>query len=122
MNLLQAIILGAVEGVTEFLPVSSTGHMIMAAAVMGVAQSEFVKSFEIIIQLGAILAVLAVSWRRLLQDRRVLARVLIAFLPTAVIGLLLYTVVKGSWLGNPAITAIALFVGGAIRYAKYAEE
>jgi undecaprenyl-diphosphatase len=88
--------------------------MIMAAAVMGVAQSEFVKSFEIVIQLGAILAVLLVSWKRFVTDPKVLAKVAMAFVPTAVIGLLLYKAVKTFLLGNQVVTAVALFLGGAV--------
>lgn len=117
MNFLQAILLGAVEGLTEFLPVSSTGHMIMASAALGVAPTEFVKSFEIVIQLGAILAVLVVSGKRFLTDRRVTVRVIMAFIPTAIIGLILYKAIKSYLLGNAAVTAIALFVGGAVLVA-----
>jgi undecaprenyl-diphosphatase len=114
MTPIEAIVLGVVEGITEFLPISSTGHMIMAASIMGLAQTEFVKSFEIVIQLGAILAVLAVSWKRLALDRKTLVRVLSAFLPTAVIGLALYKVLKSILLGNPAVVAISLFLGGVL--------
>lgn len=112
MTPFEAIVLGVVEGVTEFLPVSSTGHMVMAARVMGMAQTGFVKTFEIVIQLGAILAVLVISWKRLALDRKILARVFVAFLPTAVIGLILYKTVKTYLLGNSAVVAVALFLGG----------
>jgi undecaprenyl-diphosphatase len=112
MTPFEALILGLVEGITEFLPVSSTGHMIMAAQVMGMAQTGFVKTFEIVIQLGAILAVLAISWKKLLLDRKVLARVVVAFLPTAVVGLILYKLIKSYLLATPAVVPIALFLGG----------
>ncbi len=112
MTMLQALILGVVEGLTEFLPVSSTGHMVMAGRLMQLPATDFVKTFEIVIQLGAILAVLAVSWKRLLLDRQVFIRVAAAFVPTAVIGLLFYKTIKTFLLGNALITAAALFFGG----------
>ncbi len=69
MSNIQAMILGVIEGVTEFLPVSSTGHLILASSLLGIAQSDFVKSFEIIIQLGAILAVVVLYARKILRER-----------------------------------------------------
>lgn len=64
MEIVQAIIIAFIEGITEFLPVSSTGHMILASSLMGISEDEFVKTFEIVIQLGAILAVLAMYYKR----------------------------------------------------------
>jgi undecaprenyl-diphosphatase len=112
MTWIHAVVLGAVEGLTEFLPVSSTGHLILASELLRVPESEFLKSFEVAVQLGAILAVLAVSWRRLLLDRRVLARVAAAFVPTAALGLALYGVVKAHLLGNAQVVVWALVLGG----------
>ena len=86
MSAFQALVLGIVEGLTEFLPISSTGHLILAAKLLGLAQTEFQKSFEIVIQLGAIGAVVLLYWRQFLVPG-VLARVLVAFLPTGAIGL-----------------------------------
>ena len=94
MQIIHAIILGIVEGLTEFLPVSSTGHLILAGRALGLPDTEFLKSFEIAIQLGAILAVVFLYHRRLLAGPAVWLRVGAAFLPTAVIGLLLYKVIK----------------------------
>ena len=85
MTLLQAIILGVVEGITEFLPISSTGHLILASRLLGLAQTDFLKSFEIAIQLGAIASVVLLYWRRFLE-LNVLTRVLVAFIPTGIIG------------------------------------
>ncbi|HJV33394.1 MAG TPA: undecaprenyl-diphosphate phosphatase [Patescibacteria group bacterium] len=112
MTWLHALVLGAVEGLTEFLPVSSTGHMILASRLLRVPEGEFLKSFEIAVQLGAILAVLAISWKRLLLDRKIFLRVAAAFVPTAVVGLLLYKVVKTYLLGNAAVVVWALVLGG----------
>jgi len=70
MNIISSILLGIVEGVTEFLPISSTGHLILASELLKIVQTDFVKSFEIIIQLGAILAVVALYWRKLLTIGR----------------------------------------------------
>ncbi len=111
MDYFSAIILGFVEGITEFLPVSSTGHLILASSVLGIDQTEFHKTFEIVIQLGAILAVVVTYWRSLL-DWEVLKRLFVAFLPTAVIGLAFYKVIKGYLIGNEAVVLAALFLGG----------
>lgn len=112
MTWLHALVLGAVEGLTEFLPVSSTGHMILASRLLRVPEGEFLKSFEIAVQLGAILAVLAISWKRLLLDRKIFLRVAAAFVPTAVIGLIMYKAVKTYLLGNAAVVVWALVLGG----------
>lgn len=112
MDLLNAIILGAVEGITEFLPISSTGHLILAGKLLGIPSSDFVKSFEIFIQSGAILAVLLLYGRDLVKKRELLYKVFIAFIPTAVIGLLLYKVIKTYLLGDVTITLWALALGG----------
>lgn len=114
MSLLQALIFGVVEGVTEFLPVSSTGHLILTAHALGLKQTEFLKSFEIAIQLGAILAVVALYWRKLIKGRFILKRIAIAFLPTAIIGAALYKPVKRSLLGSNAVVLWSLFIGGIL--------
>ena len=112
MNLLHAIIFGVVEGITEFLPISSTGHLILTGRLLGLQNSEFLKTFEISIQLGAILAVVAIYWRSLLMNWEILKRVLIAFFPTAVIGFLLYTLIKKYLLSSEPVVLVALAVGG----------
>jgi undecaprenyl-diphosphatase len=113
MTIFDAIILGLVEGVTEFLPISSTGHLILTTGLLHIAETDFVKTFIIIIQLGAILAAAVLYWRRLLLEPRTLALTIVAFVPTGVIGFLLYKVIKGL-LGNPAIVVWSLLVGGVI--------
>ena len=117
MDVFQAIILSIVEGLTEFIPVSSTGHLVLATDVLNIAQTDFVKSFEIAIQLGAILAIVGLYWKKLLFDRKVFLRLAIAFLPTAILGFALYKFIKHVLLGNTAITLAALFFGGIVLIA-----
>ncbi len=110
----QTLILSTVEGITEFLPISSTGHLIMAAQILHIAQTDFTKSFEIIIQLGAILGVVWLYWREILQNAKLWRPVTTAFVPTALVGFVLYKFIKHFLLGNSLITVIALLVGGVI--------
>lgn len=111
MTLTDAAILGLVEGVTEFLPISSTAHLMFTSELLGLPQNAFVKSFEIAIQLGAILSVVVLYWRKFL-DLSTLLRVAVAFIPTAVIGLVLYPFIKMMLIGNTIIALVALLVGG----------
>ncbi|HEY4522549.1 MAG TPA: undecaprenyl-diphosphate phosphatase [Candidatus Paceibacterota bacterium] len=111
MGFLDAVILGIVEGFTEFLPISSTGHLILASSLLGLTQTDFLKSFEIAIQLGAILAVVALYWRKFL-DIEVLKRLAVAFIPTGIIGLLLYRIAKTYLIGNETVVVWALLIGG----------
>lgn len=111
LNFIQAVILGVVEGVTEFLPISSTAHLILAADLLRLEQTEFMKSFEIIIQLGAILAVVLLYWRAFLKPE-VLKRLMVAFIPTGIIGFLLYKIIKSYLLDNTGVVLWSLFLGG----------
>ena len=113
MTLLESYLLGIVEGATEFLPVSSTGHLILASTLLGIAQSDFVKTFEIAIQLGAILAVVALYWRSFLNIE-LLKKLIVAFLPAGLIGFAVYPFLKASLLGNNVVVLASLFVGGVI--------
>ena len=121
MDLWTIIILGIVEGVTEFLPVSSTGHLILASALLGY-DAEYWAVFNVVIQLGAILAVVVLYWRtfwtvllglirRDAVSIRFVRNVLVAFLPSAVIGLALHKQIE-AMLGSATIVAVALIVGG----------
>ena len=112
MNFLQSVILSIVEGFSEFLPISSTGHMILASDILKIAQTSFVKDFEIIIQLGAILSIVVLYFKQFSRNTEVWKRVLIAFFPTAAIGFLLFKFIKSFLLGNLYITLFALFLGG----------
>ncbi|RZL06931.1 MAG: undecaprenyl-diphosphate phosphatase, partial [Pedobacter sp.] len=89
MNFLQALILAIIEGITEFLPVSSTGHMIIASSFMGIASDPFVKLFTIVIQLGAILSVVILYFKRFFRSIDFYIKLVIAFIPAAVFGFLL---------------------------------
>ncbi|MEW6611014.1 MAG: undecaprenyl-diphosphate phosphatase [Patescibacteria group bacterium] len=112
MTLLHTFILSLIEGITEFLPVSSTGHLIVASRLMGISASAFSTSFEILIQLGAMCAVLTRYGKTLLRDALVWQRVAVAFLPTAIVGAALYHLVKDTLLTNLHITVWALGIGG----------
>lgn len=111
MSFLDSLILGIVEGITEFLPISSTGHLILASDLLGLVQTEFLKSFEIIIQLGAIAAVIFLYWRSFLQIA-VWQKILTAFLPTGIIGFFLYKAIKQYLIGNTAVVLWTLLIGG----------
>lgn len=111
MDLFHAVIFGIVEGITEFLPVSSTGHLILTAKVLGISQTDFLKSFDIVIQLGAIASVLVLYWRRFLLDRAAITRIAVAFLPSAAFGFLLYSSVK-HLLGSSTVVVWSLLIGG----------
>ncbi|MBI3887856.1 undecaprenyl-diphosphatase UppP [Candidatus Microgenomates bacterium] len=114
MNILQVVLLSVIEGVTEFLPISSTGHMILASQILGITETEFVKSFEIIIQLGAILAVVFLYWKILIKNTALWKSVIVAFIPTGIFGLVLYKFVKKFLLGNTSVVAWSLLIGGII--------
>lgn len=109
----SALILGLVEGFTEFLPISSTAHLILAARVLGISQSNFAKTFEIAIQSGAILAVVALYWRKFLNPE-ILKKIVVAFIPTGILGLVFYKIVKNYLLGDIAVVLWALGIGGAL--------
>ncbi len=113
MTLIEALILAIVEGLTEFLPVSSTGHMIIASTFMGIASDEFTKLFTVAIQFGAILSVVVLYFKKFLQGFNFYFKLGVAFIPTGILGLLLKDSVDGL-LENVMVVAIALLVGGII--------
>lgn len=113
MDFITALILGFVEGITEFLPVSSTGHLILASDALGIENNEFLKVFEIVIQTGAILAVIFIYWKELWGDKKYFLNLAIAFFPTGVLGLLFHKIVK-QYLFTPVVVCSALFVGGIV--------
>lgn len=111
MSLIEAIILAIVEGITEFLPISSTGHMIIASSLMGIAEEDFTKTFTVSIQFGAILSVVMLYWKRFVQSIDFYKKLLVAFIPAAVIGKLLDNFID-SILGNVYVVAYMLLLGG----------
>ncbi len=113
MSILHSIILGIVEGITEFLPISSTAHLILTSKILQIEESDFLKSFEIIIQTGAILAVIVYYFKKLL-DIEVIKRLIVGFIPTGIIGLTVYKIVKAYFLGNTTIVLSSLMIGGVI--------
>lgn len=114
MNFFQAIILSIVEGISEFLPISSTGHLILTADILKIAQNSFVKDFEIIIQLGAILAIVVLYWKTFISNNEIWKKIIVAFIPTGIIGFILFKLIKTYLLGNTYITLISLLIGGII--------
>ena len=106
--------MGIVEGVTEFLPISSTAHLEIVQQILHISTTDFIKSFEIAIQLGAIGAVLLLYWRKLFSSYKYFRNIIIAFIPTGIIGFLLYKIIKSFLLGNIFIAALMLLLGGLI--------
>lgn len=115
MHWLQVIILSIVEGITEFLPISSTGHMIIASSIMGIEDDKFVKLFEVCIQLGAILSVVVLYWRKFFDFSRLTfyLKLAAAFIPAAIFGALFSKKID-QLLESPATVAWAFIVGGII--------
>lgn len=113
MTFIDVLILSFIEGLTEFLPISSTGHLIVTSAAMGIQEEGFIKSFNVIIQFGAILSVLVLYWRRFLPNLEFYKKLLIAFLPAAVIGLAVKSKID-LILGSVEIVAWALILGGIV--------
>lgn len=113
MTIAEAIVLALIEGLTEFLPVSSTGHMIIASKFMGIASDEFTKLFTVAIQFGAILSVVVLYFKKFFQGFGFYAKLFVAFIPTGIIGLLLKDTVDGL-LENVTVVAVSLLVGGIV--------
>lgn len=115
MTILEAIILGVVEGITEYLPVSSTGHMILTSYFMGIQEDAFTKLFEVCIQLGAILSVVVLYWKRFFDFSRwqFYLKLLIAVIPALVLGFLFNDAIEGL-LESPLTVSITLILGGIV--------
>lgn len=113
MTWIHSLILGFVEGMTEFLPVSSTGHLILTSSALGIENNEFLKVFEIVIQTGAIAAVMFIYWRDVMAEKSLVLKMGIAFIPTGILGLLLHSIVK-KYLFTPMVVCTALFLGGFV--------
>lgn len=115
MTLLQAIIIAIIEGITEFLPISSTGHMVVANALFGIAEDDFVKLYTVCIQLGAILAVVALYWKKFFDLKRInfYVKLIVAVIPALIVGFLF-----NDWideiLENPLFIGFAFLIGGIV--------
>ena len=113
MKYIESIIHAINEGITEYLPIISTGHMIIGSSLMGISELEFTKVFEVNIQFGAILAVVVLYWKRFFQSFEFYKKLLAAFLPAAVIGFLLNDFID-QMLESVAVVAVMLVLGGII--------
>ncbi len=113
MDVIQAIVLAIIEGITEFLPVSSTGHMIIASSFFGIAHDDFTKLFTIVIQLGAILSVMVLYFKRFFQTFEFYFKLLVAFIPAVVLGLIFSKKID-ELLENPITVAVSLLIGGIV--------
>jgi undecaprenyl-diphosphatase len=113
MTIFHSIVLGIVEGLTEFLPISSTAHLTLFSNLLGIDQNDFVKTFEIAIQSGAMFAVIAIYYKKFF-DLEIVKKIITAFIPTAIVGFILYKFIKAYLIGNLLIISIALFIGGII--------
>lgn len=111
LDFFSAIVLAIVEAITEFLPVSSTGHTILAAVLLGVDQTPFVKSFYLILEFGSIVSVVALYWR-LFMSLEIIKRLAVGVIPTGIVGLLIYRTFKDYLLGNAQVVLWALLLGG----------
>jgi undecaprenyl-diphosphatase len=111
MSIIEAIVLAVIEGITEFLPISSTGHMIIGSSVMGIADKPFTKMFTVAIQLGAILSVVVLYWRKFFQSFEFYFKLLVAFIPAAVMGLLFKDQID-SLLERVDVVGYMLLAGG----------
>jgi len=111
MTIFQAIIIAIVEGITEFLPISSTGHMIITEKILGMESSDFLKAFTVNIQFGAILSVIVLYWKRFFQTLNFYYKLFIAFIPAMVLGFLFSDFID-AMLENVIVVAITLLLGG----------
>ncbi|MFM7015846.1 MAG: undecaprenyl-diphosphate phosphatase [Bacteroidota bacterium] len=113
MNIFQSVVLAIVEGITEFLPISSTGHMVIASSLMGISNDEFTKTFTVSIQLGAILSVVVLYFKRFFQTINFYFKLFIGVIPAIILGLLFDDYID-ALLGNVLIVAYTLLVGGVL--------
>lgn len=114
MDLFHAFILGIVEGISEFLPISSTAHLIISSQLFGIPQTEFQKFFEVFIQSGAIVAVVFLYFQYLLKNPKIIKKILYSFLPTAIIGLVLYKIIKSIFFESNTLIINAIFGVGLV--------
>lgn len=114
----QSIILGIVEGLTEFLPISSTFHLIFSSKILGISETELLTVFQVFIQSGAILAVLWLFWKDIFHNRKMLEKLILSFIPTAVVGFLLHSIIKNYFFETPLLM-IGAFVSVGILFILF---
>lgn len=114
MNVFHSIILGFVEGITEFLPISSTAHLIITSKILNIPQTDFQKFFEVFIQAGAILAIIFLYFQYILKKRKLIKEVIVSFVPTAIIGLLLYKVIKNIFFESFSLIIFMMIFTGIL--------
>lgn len=113
MNIIQVIILAIIEGITEFLPISSTGHMVIASAFMGIGTNDFVKLFEVAIQLGAILSVVILYFKRFFKSFDFYYKLVVGVIPAVIVGVLFKKMIN-QFLESPLVVACTLLIGGIV--------
>ena len=113
MTTFQAFVLAIIEGITEFLPISSTGHMILASSFFGIEHDDFTKLFTIVIQLGAILSVFVLYFKRFFQTLDFYYKIIVGFIPAVIFGLLFAKKID-ALLENPITVAVSLLIGGIL--------
>lgn len=114
MNVLTSLILGVVEGLTEFLPVSSTFHLILTSRLLNLAQTEYLKLFEVVIQTGAILSIISLYKDQLFSNKYLQKNLYLSFLPTVVVGSILYKIIKGYFFENLLLQIVVFFSVGIL--------
>ncbi len=120
MDVITVILLGIVEGLTEFLPISSTFHLLWTSRILGIPETEFVKLFTVFIQSGAIIAVVLLYWKEVLSSWKLMLKLIASFIPTAVVGLLMYDVIKSVFFESQLGTAVVFIaVGGIFLLIEY---
>lgn len=114
MNILQSVILGIVEGLTEFLPISSTFHLIVTSKMLSLTSTDFLKLFEVVIQSGAIVSLLFIYTKSLFEDKKLLMNVIYSFIPTAVVGVLLHKIIKNVFFETNWLMLTVFIVTGVV--------
>lgn len=114
MSIINTIILGIVEGITEFLPISSTFHLIRASEILGIQETPFLDVFNVFIQSGAIFAVIFLYWKDILFNRKLFTKLILSFIPTAIFGLVFYDVIKSVFFKSDLPTILVFIIIGVL--------